>query len=64
MFGGNYWWTSAELLARNVPPSHESRMHAEHWIGQLSEVTPLLVGATIADLNPDSIYDAKCADAW
>lgn len=56
MFGGNFWWTRAEHLRRNVPPGHESRFAAEHWLGQLSEVMPITVGGTIEDLFPDVIH--------
>lgn len=59
MFGGNYWWTTTELLRRNAPPGMESRFAAEHWLGQLSEVTPLtdeticnLVSLPIGDHPP------------
>jgi len=54
MFGGNFWWTRAELLRQNPAPDRTSRMHAEHWLGQLSEVTPL-TDATVCDLNTASI---------
>lgn len=37
IFGGNFWWTHAELLRRNVPPDGSSRHAAEHWLGQLSD---------------------------
>lgn len=56
MFGGNFWWTRGEHLRRNVPPGHESRYAAEHWLGQLSEVTPLTVGGTIENLCDDVIW--------
>lgn len=41
MMGGNYWWTTGELLRINVAPDNSCRHAAEHWLGQLSEVTPL-----------------------
>lgn len=63
MMGGNFWWTHADLLRRNVPPSHESRHAAEHWLGQLSEVTPL-TAATIGDLNPGVIGDLDNLPEW
>jgi hypothetical protein len=56
MFGGNFWWVKAEDLRRNVPPGHESRYAAEHWLGQLSEVMPITVDGTIEDLCPNVIY--------
>lgn len=54
MFGGNFWWTKASLLRRNPCPDNVSRYHAEHWLGQLSEVVPI-TAETILDLNPTSI---------
>lgn len=42
MFGGNYWTTTCELLRQNVAPDNGCRHAAEHWLGQLSEVTPLV----------------------
>lgn len=56
MFGGNYFWTKAELLRRNVRPGMESRYAAEHWLGQLSEVIPL-TAETIHDMQPLPIGD-------
>ncbi len=54
MFGGNFWWTKLELLRRNCRPTRRSRMDAEHWLGQLSEVMPIHAD-TICDLNPRPI---------
>ena len=54
MFGGNFWWTHSDLLRLNPPPDRISRHHAEHWLGQLCEVTPL-TEMTIVDLNPGPI---------
>lgn len=54
MFGGNYWWTHCDKLRLNVPPGHESRFAAEHWLGQLSEVMPI-TPETICDLNTQPI---------
>lgn len=56
MFGGNFFWTTGELLRRNVRPGMESRYAAEHWLGQLSEVTPL-TAETILDMCPLPIGD-------
>jgi hypothetical protein len=60
MFGGNFWWTHCELLRQIGPPDTDSRHHAEHWLGQLSEVTPL-IGSTIFDLNTSPI-GSGCPD--
>lgn len=51
MFGGNFWWTRCDLLRRGLPPGRESRHAAEHWLGQLSEVTPITAD-TICELEP------------
>jgi hypothetical protein len=63
MFGGNFWWARADLVRLNPPPDRDSRYHAEHWLGQLSEVTPLIPGETICDLNPNAI-GVGCPDYW
>lgn len=63
MYGGNFFWTHCELLRQNVPPSSASRMHAEHWLGQLSEVMPI-TGETIADLHPGMIHDLGSVPNW
>lgn len=55
MFGGNFWWSKADILRQNVSPTLESRLAAEHWIGQLSEVMDLSPGPFIGDLNPRPI---------
>lgn len=39
IFGGNFWWTTCELLRRNMPPDDTSRHAAEHWLGQLLPLT-------------------------
>jgi hypothetical protein len=52
MFGGNFWWTRADLLRQSPAPGMISRHYAEHWLGQLCEVTPLIPGETILDLSP------------
>lgn len=56
MFGGTFWWTKCEVLRENVSPTLRSRLDAEHWIGQLSEVMDLS-SHYIADLNPRPIAD-------
>lgn len=61
MFGGNFWWTHCEMLRRNVPPDRTSRFCAEHWIGQMSEYTPI-TPATIQDLNTQDIGNGYQAD--
>lgn len=48
MFGGTFWWSRCDLLRQNVCPTLRSRLDAEHWIGQLSEVM---------DLSPNFIGD-------
>jgi hypothetical protein len=63
MFGGNFWWTHAEHLARSCPPGQETRHHAEHWLGQLSEYTTPLNAATICDLTPGA-YVGQGAPDW
>lgn len=63
MFGGNFWWTRAELLRRNVAPGKANRFEAEHWLGQLSEVTPL-TPETIEDLHPNMIPQLATVPAW
>lgn len=63
MFGGNFFWTRAELLRQNVPPGHESRFAAEHWLGQLSEVMPI-TEATIEDLCPGMIANLGSVPGW
>lgn len=63
MYGGNFWWTRAELLRQNVPPGRESRFAAEHWLGQLSEVMPI-TSETIEDLHPGMIDDLASVPAW
>lgn len=57
MFGGTVWWTKAELLRQNVRPTLRSRLDAEHWIGQLSEVMDLSPTPFIGDLNSRPIAD-------
>lgn len=39
IFGGNFWWTTCELLRDNVAPDNDSRHAAEHWLGQLLPLT-------------------------
>lgn len=56
MFGGTFWWSKAEILRQNVCPTLRSRLDAEHWIGQLSEVMDLS-STYIGDMNPRAISD-------
>lgn len=63
MFGGNFWWARCELAAQNVAPGRLSRYEAEHWLGQLSEVTPLTAD-TICDLNPNPIAPHHLRSEW
>lgn len=51
MFGGNFWWARCESVRVNCPPGRGSRFEAEHWLGQLSEVTPFRYGIELHDLN-------------
>jgi len=64
MFGGNFWWTRLEDVRRNVKPTRVSRMDAEHWLGQLSEVMPIIKPGTICDLNPKPIHPQNLTDQW
>jgi hypothetical protein len=64
MFGGNFWWANLDAVRRNCPPSHESRFAAEHWLGQLSEVMPIIAPATICDLNPHPITREFLTVPW
>lgn len=52
MFGGNFWWARCDAIRLNCPPDRTHRYAAEHWLGQLSEVTPLVYGTDLIDLNP------------
>jgi hypothetical protein len=63
MFGGNYWWTRCDLLRQNTPPGMQSRYAAEHWLGQLSQIMPL-VPATIYDMNPTTITPSTLHSVW
>lgn len=56
MFGGTFWWTKCDLLRQNVCPTLRSRLDAEHWIGQLSEVMDLS-SHFVGDMNPHPIAD-------
>lgn len=59
MFCGNFWWTKAEVLRHNVPPTFRSRLDAEHWLFQLTEVMDVS-GQFVVDLNPADPADAGC----
>lgn len=63
MFGGNFWWSRAELIRHNVCPGRESRFAAEHWLGQLSEVMPITPD-TIEDLHPNMIHELPTVPDW
>ena len=58
MFGGNFWWAKADLLRQNVRPTLRSRLDAEHWIGQLSEVMDLS-SSYIEDFNGREIANPQ-----
>lgn len=63
MFGGTYWWTHCYLLAKNQAPGNTSRFEAEHWIGQITEHTPLTPDL-ICDMNPATIMVGNLQDHW
>lgn len=58
IFGGNFWWTTCELLRRNLPPDCSSRHAAEHWLGQLIP----LAGAKVYSMKDFPIGDQP--PAW
>jgi hypothetical protein len=62
MFGGNFWWARCDAIRQNCRPGRENRFEAEHWLGQLSEVTPLVYGTDLIDLNCGSV--ATGTEAW
>lgn len=62
MFCGNFWWTKADVLRLNVPPTYRSRLDAEHWLFQLTEVMDVSEGFVV-DLNPADPADAGCHPA-
>jgi hypothetical protein len=64
MFGGNYWWARCDSLRQNVPPGHESRFAAEHWLGQLSEVMPIINGQTICCMSDGTIGMPDFGTGW
>ena len=63
MFGGTYWWTHCELLRKNQAPGRASRFEAEHWIGQITEHTPLTPDL-ICDMNPGKIAVRNLQEHW
>lgn len=63
MFGGTFWWTHCHLLRQNAAPGRASRYEAEHWIGQITEHTPLLP-ELICDMNPGAIETSNLHDRW
>ena len=63
MFGGNFWWARLDLIRRNCEPTRVSRMDAEHWLGQLSEVVPIN-DDTIFDMNPNPITRQHLVTRW
>ena len=62
-FGGNYWWTHLEILRHNKPPDSALRHYAEHWLGHLSDFTPI-TNATMLDLNPTAIWEQNLRTQW
>lgn len=63
MFGGTFWWTHCYLLRKNTRPGCTSRFEAEHWIGQITEHTPLLP-ELICDFNPLPIQNQYLETQW
>lgn len=64
MFCGNFWWTKAEVLRHNVLPTYRSRLDAEHWLFQLTEVMDLSE-RYVVDLNTGDPADLSChTTAW
>lgn len=64
MFGGNYWWSSCEVLRHAPDVETTSRHAAEHWIGRLSEVMDLSYEVFIHDLNPEPIAAGYLKHKW
>lgn len=40
-YGGNFWWATGEHLLRLPAPSHETRYHAEAWLGTVPPAHPV-----------------------
>lgn len=64
MFGGNYWWARCDALRLAPAPDVSHRFAAEHWIGQLSEVTDLSAGTCLVDLAPGPIHEGALITEW
>lgn len=65
MFGGNFWWTRADLLRRGCRPGNDYRHRAEEWLGDLGRITPLTVAAgTVFDLDPADISGGRLHTEW
>lgn len=64
MFGGNFWWSSCEVLRQAPGIELDNRYAAEHWVGRLSEVTNLTSENYIHDLNPHSIAVEFLKSDW
>jgi hypothetical protein len=52
-YGGTYWWARCDAVRLNSALGYINRYFAEHWIGQLRHVLPLVVGRTILDMSED-----------
>lgn len=63
MFGGNFWWTRAELLRQGCRPGNDYRHRAEEWLGDLGTITPL-TGDAVFDLCPTSIAPGAMHPDW
>lgn len=64
MFGGNYWWADMRFLRLAPPCELDSRHAAEHWVGRMSEVTPLVHYEHIVDLHPGPIVAENLKSDW
>lgn len=64
MFGGNFWWSSCEVLRQAPDIETNSRHAAEHWIGRLSEVMDISPNPYIHDLNPKPIVEDFLRFKW
>ena len=64
MFGGNFWWSSCEVLRQAPEIETDNRYAAEHWVGRLSEVMDLSFDSYIHDLNPKPIAVEFLKSRW
>lgn len=40
-YGGNFWWARGSHIRKLPPPSHETRYHAEAWLGTVRPEHPV-----------------------